>query len=64
METDALVDTGVTYLVIPAKLVQQLGLRIRGQQKAKYANGGEEMLRVTEALLIECVGLRRLKMLW
>ncbi len=36
--------------------MQQLGLRIRGQQKAKYANGGEEMLRVTEALLMKCVG--------
>jgi len=55
-ETDALVDTGATYLVIPAKLVQQLGLRVRGQQKAKYADGREEMLGVTEALLIECEG--------
>lgn len=55
-ETDALVDTGATYLVIPDKLVQQLGLRIRGQQKARYADGREEMLGVTEALLIECAG--------
>lgn len=55
-ETEALVDTGATYLVIPAELVQKLGLRIRGQQKAKYADGREEMVGVTEALLIECEG--------
>lgn len=55
-ETEALVDTGATYLVIPAELVQKLGLRIRGRQKAKYADGREEMVGVTEALLIECEG--------
>ncbi len=53
-ETDALVDTGATYLVIPEDIVQKLGLRIRGQQKAKYADGREGLVGVSEALLIEC----------
>ncbi|WP_229551429.1 hypothetical protein [Nostoc sp. CHAB 5836] len=31
-------------------------MRIRGQQKAKYADGREGLVGVTEALLIECEG--------
>lgn len=56
LETEALVDTGATYLVISEEIVQKLGLRIRGQQKAKYADGREGLVGVTEALLIECEG--------
>lgn len=52
-EIDALVDTGATYLVIPQKVVEELGLRIRGKQKAKFADGREESIGVTEGLLIE-----------
>ena len=53
-EVNALVDSA-TYLVIPTEIVNKLGLRIRGQQKAKYADGKED-IGVTEALLIECEG--------
>lgn len=55
-ETQALVDTGALTLVIPQKIVEQLGLRIRSQQVARYANGFEERIDVTEAVLIECQG--------
>ena len=55
-ETEALVDTGSVYLVIPATIVQQLGLRIRGQQLAKYADGRQESLGVTGPVIIECQG--------
>lgn len=55
-ETEALVDTGSVYLVIPAQIVQQLGLRIRGQQLAKYADGRQESLGVTGPVIIECEG--------
>ena len=41
-EVNALVDSA-TYLVIPTKIVNKLGLRIRGQQKAKYADGKEDI---------------------
>lgn len=55
-ETEALVDTGAVYLVLPEAIVQQLGLRILGQQRAKFADGREAMVGVTEALRIECEG--------
>ena len=50
----ALVDTGALTLVIPARVVDQLGLRIRGQQIARYANGFEEPIGVTEPVKIVC----------
>lgn len=55
-EASALVDTGAVYLVIPAAVVQQLGLRILGQQLARYADGREEVVGVTEAILVELEG--------
>ncbi len=55
-ETQALVDTGALTIAIPKEIVEQLGLRIRGQQVARYANGFEERIDVTEAVLIECQG--------
>ncbi len=55
-ETQALVDTGALTLVIPQKIVEELGLRIRSRQVARYANGFEEPIDVTEAVLIECQG--------
>jgi predicted aspartyl protease len=38
------------------QLVQQLGLRIRGQQLAKYADGRQEKVGLTEPLIIEIEG--------
>ncbi len=55
-ETQALVDTGALTLVIPKEIVEQLGLRIRSQQVARYANGFEESIGVTEPVLIQCQG--------
>ncbi len=52
----ALVDTGAVMLVIPQRVVDQLGLRIRGQQVARFANGVEELVGITEPILIECEG--------
>ncbi|MEH2424218.1 MAG: retroviral-like aspartic protease family protein [Nostoc sp.] len=55
-ETEGLVDTGAVSLVIPPQIVEQLGLRIRGQRVAQYANGSEETIGVTEPVIIECQG--------
>ena len=55
-EVDGLVDTGAVSLVIPIQLVEQLGLRIRGQRMAQYANGSEEVIGVTGPVIIECEG--------
>lgn len=55
-ETEALVDTGAVRTVVPMTIVQQLGLRIRAQQLAKYADAREEMVGITEAVIIEIMG--------
>lgn len=57
-ETQALVDTGALTLVIPPEIAEQLGLRIWGQQIARYANGFEEPIGVTEPVTIVCQGRR------
>jgi clan AA aspartic protease len=55
-ETVALVDTGAVRTVIPMQVVQQLGLRIRGQQMAKYADGRQEAVGLTGPVIIEIEG--------
>ncbi|KAM3097141.1 hypothetical protein ACKFKG_09150 [Phormidesmis sp. 146-35] len=52
----ALVDTEAVRLVIPQTVAEQLGLRIRGQQLARFADGSEELVGVTEGIMIECEG--------
>ena len=59
-EIQALVDTGALTLVIPPGIVEQLGLRIRRQQIARYANGFEEAIGVTESVIVECIGRQTL----
>ncbi|KAM3114413.1 retroviral-like aspartic protease family protein [Phormidesmis sp. 146-33] len=55
-EGRALVDTGAVMLVIPAEIARQLGLEIRGQQLAKFANGAEELVGITEGIIVKCEG--------
>lgn len=55
-ETQALVDSGAVRTVLPMPIVQQLGLRIRSQQVAKYADGKEETVGLTEPVVIELEG--------
>jgi clan AA aspartic protease len=55
-ETQGLVDTGALTLVVPSDIVQQLGLKIRSQQVAQFANGAQELVGVTEPVTIECEG--------
>ena len=55
-EADALVDTGAVRSIIPAQVVQQLGLALRGQRVAEYADGRRDIVGVTEPLIIEWHG--------
>lgn len=55
-ETQALVDSGATRTVLPSFIVQHLGLRIRGQQIAKYADGRQEAVGLTGPVIIELLG--------
>lgn len=52
-ETQALVDTGAVRSVLPIHVVQQLGLQLRGQRMAEYADGRQDIVGVTEPLVIE-----------
>jgi clan AA aspartic protease len=53
VETDAVVDTGAVRSVIPQRLVDALGLTIRGQRTAQYADGRTEMVGLTSPLGVE-----------
>lgn len=55
-ETQALVDTGAVRTVLPVAIVQQLGLRIRSRQVAKYADRREEIVGLTGPVIIEVEG--------
>jgi clan AA aspartic protease len=39
MEIEALVDTGATMLMLPADVVERLGVRIMGHRNVRYADG-------------------------
>lgn len=60
LTTSALVDTGAVTLVVPQVVAEQLGLRIRRQQIAQYANGFEELIGVTGGVIVECLGRQAL----
>ena len=55
-ETEAIVDTGAVCSVLPVHIVQSLGLEIRKQRVAGYADGRKEAVGVTDAVLIEWEG--------
>jgi clan AA aspartic protease len=55
-ETEALIDTGTVHTVLPQEIIEQLGLNIRGQQIAQFANGTEESVDLTETVIIEIEG--------
>jgi clan AA aspartic protease len=39
LEIEALVDTGATMLMLPADVVERLGIHISGHRKVRYADG-------------------------
>jgi clan AA aspartic protease len=53
---NALVDTDAVRTVLPAEIVQKLGLSIRGQRMAEYADGRKESVSVTGPLIVEIMG--------
>jgi clan AA aspartic protease len=55
-EADALVDTGAVRSVLPPHIVQQLGLTIRGQRVAEYADGRKESVDVTGSVIFSING--------
>lgn len=54
VEVTGLVDTGAVSLIIPQYIVTQLGLRILTQRVAEFANGDQQTISVTGAIIVEC----------
>ena len=55
-EADALVDTGAVRTILPQHVVDRLGLAVRGQRVAEYADGRKDVVSVTGPLAIELEG--------
>jgi len=52
-EADALIDTGAVRSIIPSHVAQQLGVASRGQRVVQYADGRNDTVDVTEAVIIQ-----------
>ena len=55
-EADALVDTGAVCTVLPVQVVQKLGLAIRNQRVAEYADGRKDSVGATEPIIVNING--------
>jgi clan AA aspartic protease len=53
---DAMVDTGAVRAAIPASVIEQLGIQVRGERVAEYADGRTEVVGVTEPIIFEIMG--------
>jgi predicted aspartyl protease len=54
LEVEGVVDTGAVRSVLPIHVVETLGLGIRGQTVAKYADGRAESVGVTNSVIFQC----------
>jgi len=55
-EAEALIDTGAVRTAIPVEVCEHLGLIIRSQEIAKYADGRQETVGLTGPMIIEMEG--------
>lgn len=55
-EADALVDTNSFSSIIPAQMMESLGLLARSQRVAQYADGRKDMVDVTEPIIFDING--------
>lgn len=55
-EAEALVDTGAVRSVVPVHVLRTLGVHVRGQQVAEYADGRKDSVDVTGPILFEVLG--------
>ncbi len=55
-EADAMVDTGAVSLVLPAYVMEALGLMASGRRVVEYADGRKDAVEVTEAIIIKING--------
>jgi clan AA aspartic protease len=56
VQIEGLVDPGATTLVLPADVVAQLGLAVRGIKKVRYADGRVAQIPWVAGLIVEILG--------
>lgn len=56
-----IVDTGAIALILPERIVDQLGLQRVDKQIAVYANGASEEVDVTEPVTVEILGRKTIE---
>lgn len=55
-EADALVDMGAVSSVVPANVMQQLGVLSIGNRIAEYADGRKDRVQLTEPITFDIIG--------
>ena len=55
-DADAMVDTGAVRSVLPPEVVEQLGVEIRGERIAEYADGRKEKVGITGPIVFDIQG--------
>ncbi|MDQ3011062.1 MAG: clan AA aspartic protease [Acidobacteriota bacterium] len=50
-EVTALVDTGAVRCVVPVDVIKLLGIELRGETTAEYADGRKEVVGITEPVI-------------
>jgi predicted aspartyl protease len=60
-EADALIDTGAVRSVVPVHVRERLGVGVRGQRVAEYADGRKDRVDVTGPIVFELLGRDTLK---
>lgn len=58
LELEALVDTGAVDLVLPADLVERLGLPELGERRLRLADGSTRAVKKVGGILLEILGRR------
>ncbi len=60
-EADALVDTGAVSSVVPANVMQQLGVLSIGSRIAEYADGRKDRVQLTEPITFDIIGRKTIE---
>ncbi len=55
-EADAVIDTGAVSSVVPANVMEQLGLQADGFRLAEYADGRKDRVELTEPITFDIIG--------
>ena len=55
-EAYALVDTGAVSSVVPANVMEQLGLQVDGYRLDEYADGRKDRVELTEPVTFDIIG--------